>query len=207
MGWLSRLRKHLRNERKLSLQQRFPEYRIGRASYGDLTVRSWKEGAALEIGAFCSLAAGVKIFLGGEHRTDWVTTFPFPKLWPEVAGQISGHPRTRGDVRIGNDVWIGTEAVITSGVTIGDGAVIGLRAVVTRDVPPYTIVAGNPARPVRLRFPDEQAARLQEIAWWNWEDERIRRYMPLLLADDIVAFIAACDLEAAGGPAYGSADE
>lgn len=194
MGWLRRLRQLFR-KRKPSLQERFPEYRIGRGSYGDLEVRSWKEGATLEIGAYCSLAAGVRIFLGGEHRTDWVTTYPFSALWKEKAGQFSGHPRTRGDVIIGNDVWIGADAVITSGVTIGDGAVIGMRALVTRDVAPYTIVAGNPARPLRQRFTDDQVRRLLDIAWWNWPEERIERFLPLLLADRIDEFITACDAE------------
>lgn len=198
MSWLRKLGRRLRGKHKLSLQQRFPQYRIGRHSYGDLTVRSWKEGSTLEIGAFCSLAAGVKIFLGGEHRSDWVTTFPFTALWAEDAGHIPGHPKSRGDVIIGNDVWIGTEAVITSGVRIGDGAVIGMRAVVTRDVPPYTIVAGNPARAIRRRFADEDIERLHAIAWWDWDDERIRRYLPLLLAEDIGGFITACAEEAAG---------
>jgi len=197
MGWLRRIRQHFR-KRKPSLQERFPQYRIGRGSYGDLEVRSWKEGATLEIGAYCSLAAGVKIFLGGEHRTDWVTTYPFPALWKERAGHFSGHPRTRGNVIIGNDVWVGAEAVITSGVTIGDGAVVGMRSLVTRDVPPYTIVAGNPARPLRRRFDDAQIERLLEIAWWNWPEERIERFLPLLLADRINEFFAACECENIG---------
>lgn len=205
MDFLGKLRRRFKG-RKTSLQDRFPQYEIGRASYGDLKVRSWKEGATLKIGAFCSIAAGVKIFLGGEHRTDWVTTFPFPALWKAQAGHFPGHPRTRGDVRIGNDVWIGAEAVITSGVTVGDGAVIGMRAVVTRDVPPYAIVAGNPARIIRTRFPETQVERLLAIAWWNWSDERIGRYMPLLLADDMARFIEACEAENGGGPAFGSVD-
>ncbi|HEX5127349.1 MAG TPA: CatB-related O-acetyltransferase, partial [Rhodocyclaceae bacterium] len=132
-----------------TLQQRYPQYSIGRGTYGDdLLVRNWNEGTTLRIGNYCSIAAGVKIYLGGEHRTDWVTTYPFSALWPEAA-HIEGHPRSKGDVTIGNDVWIGTEAMILSGVTIGDGAVIGARAVVSRDVPPYAIVAGNPASVVR----------------------------------------------------------
>lgn len=197
MGWLGKLRRRIRG-RKRGLAERFPHYAIGRASYGDLEVRSWKEGATLKVGAFCSFAAGVKIFLGGEHRTDWVTTFPFPALWKAQAGHIPGHPKTRGDVVIGNDVWIGAEAVIMSGVRIGDGAVVGARAVVTRDVPPYAIVAGNPAVLIRLRFAEPVIERLRQIAWWNWSDERITRLMPLLLSDRIEDFIAAAEAEQAG---------
>jgi acetyltransferase-like isoleucine patch superfamily enzyme len=202
MGWLSRVRLRFKR-RKPSLQERFPQYEIGRASYGNPAIRDWGEGASLKIGAFCSMAAGVKIFLGGEHRTDWVTTFPFPVLWKKQAGHIPGHPKTRGDVIIGNDVWIGTEAIILSGVHIGDGAVIGARAVVASDVPPYAIVAGNPARLVRLRFADNLIERLQKVAWWNWDDERIARHMHLLLSEDIGAFIDAVAAEEAT-PAAGA---
>jgi len=197
MGWLRRFRQLFR-KRKPSLQERFPQYRIGRGSYGDLEVRSWKEGTTLEIGAYCSLAAGVKIFLGGEHRTDWVTTYPFSALWKERVGHFSGHPRTRGNVIIGNDVWVGAEAVIMSGVRICDGAVVGARAVVTRDVPPYAIVAGNPAVLIRMRFAEPVIERLREISWWNWDDERIARLMPLLLSERIEEFIRAATAEEEG---------
>lgn len=178
---------------KLSLQDRFPGYEIGRESYGGLSVRSWNEGATLKMGAFCSIATGVKIFLGGEHRTDWVTTFPFPDLWKDVAGHIKGHPKTRGDVIVGNDVWIGTEAVVMSGVRIGNGAVIGARSVVTKDVPPYAIVAGNPAREVRMRFDNKTIARLEAIAWWNWDDKKIKRNLPLLLSGDVECFLKSAE--------------
>ncbi|APR04067.1 CatB-related O-acetyltransferase [Thauera chlorobenzoica] len=195
---LDRFRRRWRRQKR-SLQERFPQYAIGRGSYGDLTVRSWKEGTTLTIGAYCSIAAGVKVFLGGEHRADWVTTFPFPAIWPADAGHITGHPRSRGDVVIGNDVWLGTEAMIMSGVTIGDGAVVGARAVVTRDVPPYAIVAGNPARIVRYRFDPVIIARLLRARWWHWSDDRIRTYLPLLLSDDPTRFLDAAEADTPGG--------
>jgi acetyltransferase-like isoleucine patch superfamily enzyme len=188
MTWLSKLLR--RKKRKpQSLRERYAQYDIGRESYGDLNVRSWNEGASLQVGAFCSIAAGVKVFLGGEHRTDWVTTFPFPVLWPSQAGNIQGHPRTRGDVIIGNDVWIGTEAVIMSGVQIGDGAVIGARSVVTGNVPPYAIFAGNPARLIRFRFEPEQIERLLATKWWALPNEEIGPLLPHLLSNDIEAFL------------------
>jgi len=168
-------------------------YDIGEYTYGFPKVLSWGEGATLRIGKFCSIAEGVVILLGGEHRIDWVTTYPFSVLFPE-AGEFRGHPRTKGDVVIGNDVWIGQEATILSGVTIGNGAVIAARSVVSRPVPDYAIVGGNPARVVRYRFPEPQIRALQEIAWWNWPRERIVRYLPLLLSNQIDDFI-----EAAGG--------
>lgn len=186
---LARIRRIFKR-RKPSLQDRYPQYGIGRHSYGDLKVRQWGEGAKLQIGAFCSFASGVKIFLGGEHRVDWVTTFPFPALWKCDEARVDGHPHSKGDVIIGNDVWTGTEAIILSGVHVGDGAVIGARAVVTRDVPPYAIVAGNPARIIRMRFEPPQIERLLAMQWWNWEDEKIRGMLPLLLSDDISGFLA-----------------
>ncbi len=198
MSKLLRRLRRLLGRQKPSLQQRFPHYRIGRGSYGDLTVRSWKEGTTLTIGQFCSIAAGVKVFLGGEHRTDWVTTFPFPALWRDKAGHIAGHPASRGDVVIGNDVWLGADSVVMSGITIGDGAVIGARAVVTRDVPPYGIVAGNPARLVRYRFDPQTIARLQAVRWWNWSDERIERHLPAMLSTDIAHFLDLAEAEDRG---------
>ena len=174
------------------LARRYPEYVVGRGSYGGLTVVEFGEGAKLHLGAYCSIAAGVHVFLGGEHRTDWVTTYPFNALDPRFA-LITGHPRTRGDVTIGNDVWIGHEAVVMSGVTVGDGAVIGARAVVAKDVAPYTIVAGNPAVMVRSRFPADIVARLSAVGWWNWSEDRIAAAVPLLLSTNIEAFLAAAE--------------
>lgn len=176
----------------LMLAPRFPQYDIGRGSYGGLSVLDFGEGSKVSIGAFCSFARGVQIFLGGEHRTDWVSTYPFSALDQRFAG-IKGHPRTRGDVVIGNDVWVGREAMIMSGVTVGDGAVIGARAVVAKDVPAYGVVAGNPATLVRSRFPPETIERLLAIAWWRWPQERVDAAVPLLLSRDIDAFIAAAE--------------
>ncbi len=176
---------------KKTLQEQYPQYKIGRGSYAnDLEVLRKHDGADLQIGAFCSIAAGVKIFLGGEHRTDWVTTYPFNALW-EKAANIKGHPKTKGDIKIGNDVWIGRDAVILSGVKIGDGAVIGVRAVVTKDIPPYAIAVSNPARVIKKRFDDILIDRLLRIKWWNWDDARIENALTLMLNDDIVTFLDA----------------
>lgn len=174
--------------RTLDIRQRYPQYAIGRGSYGKARVLAWNEGSTLRIGNFSSLADGVTIFLGGEHRLDWGTTFPFMVFWPE-ARHFKGHPASKGDVIIGSDVWIGDHAVILSGVTIGDGAVIGANAVVSRDVAPYTIVAGNPARAIRPRFEPAQIEALLETRWWDMPDERIRALLPLLLSPDIDGLI------------------
>ncbi len=182
-------------KRKKSLQEQYPQYAIGRGSYGNLKVRTWGEGAQLRIGSYTSIAAGVQIFLGGEHRIDWVTTFPFNVLW-EDARHFSGHPKSKGDVVIGNDVWIGAEAMIMSGVTIGDGAVIGARAVVAKDVPPYSIVAGNPAVEVKRRFSDTTIQRLLTVAWWNWEDSKIKKALPMLLNSNIDDFLELAEKDA-----------
>lgn len=169
---------------------RFAAHKIGRGTIGRPTVLSWRDGTALEVGSFCSIADNATIMLGGEHRTDWVTTYAFSRLFPE-AGGFKGHPHTKGDVSIGNDVWIGYEALILSGVRVGDGAVVAARSIVTRDVKPYSIVAGNPARHVRFRFDERAVKALEEIAWWDWPMDKIKEAWPLLLANDVEAFIAA----------------
>ena len=180
-------------KQKKSLQERYPMYQFGRDTYGNPKIHSRRQGATLKIGSFTSIASGVQIFLGGEHRIDWVTTFPFNVLWKE-GKNISGHPKTKGSVLIGNDVWIASEAIIMSGVTIGDGAVIGARAVVTKDVLPYTIVAGNPAIKVKQRFDDNTTQRLLEIKWWSWSDSRIIEALPLLLNNEIDNFLKYAEL-------------
>lgn len=175
-----------RNSEKGSWKER---YEVGRGTYGEPKIRRWDSPATLTVGSFCSIAKGVVIFLGGNHRTDWITTYPFT-VFRESARHITGYPATRGDVVIGNDVWIGTGAMILSGVRIGNGAVIGAMAVVTRDVPPYSIVAGNPAQVVRMRFKEDEISILQSLEWWNWDDAKLDAAMPFLLNGDVSALQA-----------------
>lgn len=136
-------------------------------------------GDTLRIGKFCSIACGAKfLFASANHTQTSVSTYPFPiffEEWDLDIGDVMSAWDHKGDIVIGNDVWIGYEAVIMAGVTIGDGAIIGARAVVTKDVPPYTIVGGVPAREIRRRFSDDVIARLQELKWWDWPAEQIQR--------------------------------
>ncbi len=170
-----------------------PAGTLGRESYGNrVTVHRFTVSGGLTIGNYCSIAADVEFLLGGNHRLDWVTTFPFSPRFARFA-HLPPSAATKGDITIGSDVWIGQGAVILSGVTIGNGAVIGARAVVGRDVEPYAIVAGNPAKFVRHRFAAEQVAALQRIAWWEWDEARIDRAVPMLMQGDIAAFIAAVE--------------
>lgn len=131
----------------------------------------------LTIGKFCSIACGAKfLFNSANHTLSSLSTYPFPiffEEWGTEKKDVAEAWENKGDIVIGNDVWIGYEAVILSGVTIGDGAVIGARAVVTKDVPPYTIAAGIPARPIRKRFPDEVILKLLRLRWWDWPEEQI----------------------------------
>lgn len=130
----------------------------------------------LRIGKFCSIACGAKfLFNSANHTLHSLSTYPFPifyEAWGHGMGPAEAWDN-RGDIIIGNDVWIGYEAVILAGVTIGDGAVVGARAVVTKDVPPYTIVGGVPARPIRRRFSEADIARLLALKWWDWPIEQI----------------------------------
>lgn len=131
----------------------------------------------LLIGSFCSIGSGAAFIMAGNqgHRNDWISTFPFYWMSDVAAFEGAGNGyRPAGDTVIGNDVWIGSEAIIMPGVNIGDGAVIGTRAVVTRDVEPYAIVGGNPARTIRKRFGDGDIALLRDLRWWDWTEEQLR---------------------------------
>ena len=168
----------------------FARYAIGDYTYGVPRVLEWgEEVGRLRIGKFCSISAEVTIFLGGEHRTDWTSTYPFPQMLG-LAHRDSGR-WTRGDVVIGHDVWIGLGATIRSGVRIGDGAVIGAHALITSNVEPYSIVVGNPARPVRKRFPDAVIRDLLDLRWWDWPVERIKAAVPYLMSNNVAGLMAA----------------
>lgn len=172
----------------MSTNPKYAKYDIGEWTYGSPIIKAWDEKTNLRIGKFCSIAGNVQFLLGGEHRVDWITTYPFNEVMEE-AREYQGHPATKGDITIGNDVWIGQNAIILSGVNIGNGAVIGAGSVVSRDVPAYAIAVGNPARITRHRFSQEQIAKLENIQWWEWSNEEIKNALPLLLSDNIEAFI------------------
>jgi virginiamycin A acetyltransferase len=193
-GWLSNgLRRYFNphNQTRLHLARmiarRPGQIAVGAHTYGRPKVRFAESGSRLTIGRYGSIADGVEILLGGNHRLDWITTYPFPALpgiWPEAAG-LDGSHVSNGDVSIGHDVWLGSQCIILSGVTIGHGAVVAARAVVTRDVPPYAIVAGNPARVVRRRLSDAQIEALLAKRWWDLPDTEIRRLLPILSSDRV----------------------
>ena len=155
-------------------------------------IHFWKENQ-IKIGNFCSIAKNFNIYMGGNHRTDWVTTFPFGHCNTDVFNGYNGdgHPTTKGDVIIGNDVWIGANVTILSGVTVGDGAVIGINSLVVKNVEPYSIVGGNPAKFIKYRFSKEQIEKLLEIKWWDWDDDKINKFTPLLCNSNIDEFINA----------------
>ena len=143
----------------------------------------------LKIGKFCSIACGAKfLFNSANHTVKSLTTYPFPiffEEWGLDVRDITTAWDNKGDIVIGNDVWIGYEAVIMSGVTIGDGAIIGTRAVVTKDVPPYTIVGGVPAKQIRKRFSEETISELLKWKWWDWTFEKISQNIEFIKNGDL----------------------
>lgn len=148
-------------------------------------------GDRLIIGRFCSIACGARfLFTSGNHALKSLSTYTFPIFfdeWGLDAKNICDAWDNKGDTVIGNDVWIGYEAIIMPGVKIGDGAIVGTRAVVTGDVPPYTIVGGVPARPIRKRFDDETIRRLEALRWWDWDEEKLRRNLSAIQSGDLAA--------------------
>lgn len=173
---------------------------VGPFTYGfdRVDVRQWGGGAGLRIGSFCSIASAT-IYLDGNHTIGWMTTFPFARIFDDHAfykqlGGLDGiditePPSTNGDVIIGNDVWIGEKVTIMSGVTIGDGAVLGTNAHVTKDVMPYEIVGGNPAKVIRKRFDMEIIDLLLKLRWWDLPIESIREIKRHLLSEPSVGIL------------------
>ncbi len=166
---------------------------IGKYTYGTPIVHWENSEGKLTIGKFCSIAGNVNIYLGGNHNTHWISTYPFGHIHKNIFNAFdgTGHPSTKGNVVIGNDVWVSSNVTIMSGVTIGDGAIIAHNSHVVKNVEPYTIVGGNPAKFIKYRFTKEQIEKLLVIKWWFWEDAKINLFTPLLCSENIDEFINA----------------
>lgn len=162
---------------------------VGTATYGYPQVEVYDRATRLVVGSYSSIATGVTLLLGGEHRLDWVSTFPLRVTAGLPGAETGDHMPFKGDLVIGSDVWIGHGATVVSGVTIGHGAVVGAGAVVTQDVPPYAVVAGNRAQIVRFRFTEDQIAGLLETRWWDWPHEVVLDRVDLLNGAPVDAFL------------------
>lgn len=169
-------------------KRRYPHFEYGTGSYGVPDVKFIHEGTTLKIGAYCSIAKGVLILLGGNHRTDWVSTYPFPAMLKQ-ARHIKDYEESRGDVLIGSDVWLCANSTILSGVTIGHGAVVAAGALVCKDVAPFSIVAGNPARVIGWRFDEQTREALLASEWWNWPQEEVASVVERLCSEDATGFL------------------
>ncbi len=166
----------------------YSRYEIGDYTYGHPVVL-FPEDGRLKIGKFCSIADGATFLLGGYHHIDWGTTYPFGDFSSHLTLPAPGIRVRKGDITIGNDVYLGQECFILAGVTVGDGAVVGARAVVTKDVVPYSVVVGNPAQHIKYRFDEAIIGAMLKIAWWDWPAAQIEEALPLLLTGNIQEFV------------------
>ncbi|WP_068151779.1 CatB-related O-acetyltransferase [Rhodococcoides corynebacterioides] len=171
---------------------------VGAHTYGIPEVRLFEhDDTRIRIGRYCSIAEDVRLIAGGNHPTDRLSTFPVRMRRGLPGAGSDGHPSSKGDIIVEHDVWIATGVTIVSGVTVGTGAVVGAGSVVTRDVAPYTIVAGNPARLVRPRLDPDVAQEMLDIAWWNWPDADVERFADELVAKDTRAALISLRRHAA----------
>ena len=172
-----------------------PRVSVGRHTYGHgpetFVMLGIRPGDRVEIGSFCSIAAEVRVFGGGEHGME-VTTFPLRTLLVDPEGG-NVDATSKGPTTIGHDCWLGMRSMVLSGVTVGSGAVIGAGAVVAKDVPPYAVVVGNPARVVRMRYDAETIERMLAVAWWEWDDETIAERIDLF--SDVNRFLEVAEAD------------
>ena len=171
---------------------RYPNFMIGRGSYGLPIVHDNHGLTTLSIGSYCSIANNVQIFLGGQHKINTVTSYPFP-FFHHMEAQFTHNylkADSRGDVIIGSDVWLCANSTILSGVTIGHGAVIANGAIISRNVEPYAIMAGNPAKLIKWRFDEPIRHQLLASVWWQWPEDEINAILNLLCDDDITMGLA-----------------
>jgi acetyltransferase-like isoleucine patch superfamily enzyme len=173
---------------------------MGRESYFAPVVRKFKgDTGRVFVGNFVSIAHGVEFYSGGMHRTEWVSQYGLRAMLDLPGAYEDGFPHGRGDIHVGHDAWLAQGSIVMSGVTIGPGAVVATRSVVTKDVAPYAIVGGVPAKQIGRRFGDEQVEALLRIAWWDWPLDTIKERVGLLSSPDVDAFIARYDPAAPGG--------
>jgi virginiamycin A acetyltransferase len=152
-----------------------------------------------KVGNFCSISSGLKFTFYGKHNYQWVSAYPFFAFYSKWkydngktcynSGDIDDSRFQPAPIVIENDVWIASNVTVKEGVKIGNGAVVAMESLVTKDVPPYAIVGGNPARVIRYRFSEEQISELLKIEWWNWTDEKVTKFLPFILSEDVDAFI------------------
>jgi acetyltransferase-like isoleucine patch superfamily enzyme len=174
---------NLSNAYRIELLKRKSVLEIGEFTYGKPKVIFWNYQTKLKIGKFCSISDGVTFILGGNHRKDWISTFPFSEFNKVFsnANENVGHPSSKGNIIVGNDVWIGYGSIILSGVEIGDGAVIGAGSVVASSVEPYSINVGNPARKIGIRFDKEILKKVDLENWWNYSNDKINSIVSKLM--------------------------
>jgi len=187
-----KVRRLLQNDRKKD----YPDSNIefGDFTYGNPKIWNFNKNLKCNIGKYCSIAFGTTILIGGEHRYDWLSTYPFSEYINFFSSSIKDSIAVKGDIIIGNDVWIGSDVKILSDVVIGNGAVIGANSLVKKGsiIPDYAIWAGVPAKQIKKRFSDDIIKKLLEIKWWDLPDEDMLNVIPMLQSDDILSLIEYC---------------